>query len=83
MNTDEAKGTVQKLAGKAQGVLGVLAGDDEQRAKGHVREAAGSLQEGYGEASDALSDFIKRRPGASLAIAAGVTFVVSLFFRRR
>ncbi|MDE1166685.1 MAG: CsbD family protein [Pseudomonas sp.] len=81
MRTEEIKGAVQKVAGKAQGALGDLTGDSQLQMEGQAREAAGQLQQSYGEVLDTVGDFVKRRPLASVAIGAGVLLVLRRLLR--
>ncbi|WP_248752056.1 CsbD family protein [Pseudomonas sp. MWU15-20650] len=83
MNSEQVKGAVEKVAGKAQGVIGDLAGDEHLQAEGVARQAAGQLQQTYGDALDTVSDFAKHKPLASVAIVAGIGVLVGLLLRRR
>lgn len=83
MNSEQVKGAVEKVAGKAQGVIGDLAGDERLQAEGVARQAAGQLQQTYGDALDTVSDFAKHKPLASVAIVAGIGVLVGLLLRRR
>lgn len=82
MRSEEIKGAVQKVAGKAQGALGDLTGDQQLQMEGQAREAAGQLQQTYGEVLDTVGDFVKRRPLASVAIGAGVLLVLRRLLRQ-
>ena len=48
MASEQIKGTVGKVAGKAEAVVGEWLDDEQLQARGMAREAAGQLQEKYG-----------------------------------
>lgn len=83
MKSEQLKGSVEKVAGKAQGLLGDLTGDEHLQVKGVGRQAAGQIQQTYGDALDTLSDFAKNKPLASVAVIAGIGLILGLFLRRR
>lgn len=56
MDKDRIAGTAKDWAGKAEGAVGDIAGDSETQASGRVREAAGTVQNLYGQAKDAARD---------------------------
>jgi uncharacterized protein YjbJ (UPF0337 family) len=60
MNKDQVKGTVKEAAGKVQGKLGDMVGNDKQQAKGLVKEAAGKAQKKVGDAKEVMSDARKK-----------------------
>jgi uncharacterized protein YjbJ (UPF0337 family) len=60
MNKDQVKGTVKEAAGKVQGKLGDMVGNNEQKAKGLVKEAAGKAQKRVGDAKEMVSDARKK-----------------------
>lgn len=82
MKSEQIEGVAEKIAGKAQGVVGKLAGDNSLQAEGAGREAAGQLTKTYGDALNNVSAFVKEKPGAALAIGAAVAVLVSRFLRR-
>ncbi|MGB3127851.1 MAG: CsbD family protein [Pseudomonas sp.] len=83
MKSEQVKGAVEKVAGKAQGFFGDLTGDEQLQAEGVARQAAGQLQQTYGDALDTVSDFAKNKPLATVAVVAGVGLLVGLLLRRR
>ncbi|MFO2462833.1 CsbD family protein [Pseudomonas sp. 15FMM2] len=83
MKQEQIKGSVEKMAGKAQDFLGELSGDEQLQAQGVARQAAGQLQQTYGDALDSISDFTKRKPLATVAILAGAGLLLGLLLRRR
>lgn len=56
MDTDRIAGTTKDVAGKVEGGIGDLTGDKETQASGRAREAAGVVQNLYGQAKDAARD---------------------------
>ncbi|WP_439650640.1 glycine zipper domain-containing protein, partial [Phytopseudomonas argentinensis] len=53
------------------------------QAEGVARQAAGQLQQTYGNALDPVSDFAKHKPLATVAVVAGIGLLVGLLLRRR
>ena len=56
MDKDRIAGAAKDFAGKAEGVVGNMTGDAKTQAEGRAREAAGTVQNLYGQAKDAVSD---------------------------
>ena len=83
MKSEQVKGAVEKVAGKAQGFIGDLTGDEQLQAEGVARQAAGQLQQTYGDALDTVGDFAKNKPLTTVAVVAGIGLLVGLLLRRR
>lgn len=62
MNSDQIKGTVKDVAGKAQRKLGEAIGSTEQQIKGAATQAEGKLQKAVGNVREALKDAGLRKP---------------------
>ena len=56
MDKDRIVGSAKEFAGRAEGAVGDLAGDAQTQASGRAREAAGTVQNLYGQAKDAARD---------------------------
>ena len=56
MDKDRISGAAKDAAGKIEGAFGDITGDAETKASGRVREAAGTVQNLYGQAKDAMKD---------------------------
>ena len=56
MDKDRIAGSAKDFAGKVEGAVGGLTGDAKTQAEGRAREAAGTMQNLYGQAKDAASD---------------------------
>jgi uncharacterized protein YjbJ (UPF0337 family) len=56
MDKDRIAGSAKDMAGKIEGAAGDLAGDAKTQASGRAREAAGTVQNLYGQAKDAARD---------------------------
>ena len=56
MDEDRITGAAKNWAGKAEGTVGDIAGDADTQAAGRIREAAGKVQNMYGQAKDAARD---------------------------
>ena len=56
MDKDRIAGSAKDFAGKVEGAVGDIAGDAKTQAEGRAREAAGTVQNLYGQAKDAARD---------------------------
>jgi uncharacterized protein YjbJ (UPF0337 family) len=56
MDKDRIAGATKDFAGKIEGAAGSFAGDGKTEASGRAREAAGTVQNLYGQAKDAARD---------------------------
>jgi len=56
MDKDRIAGSAKDFAGKVESTIGDMAGDAKTQAEGRAREAAGTVQNLYGQAKDAASD---------------------------
>jgi uncharacterized protein YjbJ (UPF0337 family) len=56
MDKDRIAGTAKDFVGKVEGTAGELAGDAKTQASGKAREAAGTVQNLYGQAKDAARE---------------------------
>ncbi len=63
--------------------MGGLTGDSATQARGKVDEAAGSVQNLYGQAVDEVKDFASEQPLTALAAAVGVGVVLGFLLGRR
>jgi uncharacterized protein YjbJ (UPF0337 family) len=58
MNEDRIEGAARNFGGKVQEAAGRLTGDAKTRAEGEVNQAAGKVQNLYGQAADAASEAV-------------------------
>jgi uncharacterized protein YjbJ (UPF0337 family) len=56
MDKDRIVGATKDFAGKVEGAAGEMAGDARTQVSGRAREAAGTVQNLYGQAKDAARD---------------------------
>jgi uncharacterized protein YjbJ (UPF0337 family) len=56
MNNDRIEGAAREFAGKAESMVGDIAGEAKSQASGRAREAAGKMQNLYGQAKDVARD---------------------------
>ena len=56
MDKDRIAGSAKDFAGKVEGAVGDIAGDEKTQAAGRTREATGAVQNLYGQAKDAARD---------------------------
>ena len=67
MDKDRITGAAKDWAGKAEGAAGDAMGDADTQAAGRIREAAGKVQNLYGQAKDAARDYVGDDPGEAVA----------------
>src|SRR5215475_6266888 len=67
MDNDRIEGATKEFAGKAEGFIGDIAGEAKTQASGRAREAAGKMQNLYGQAKDVARD----ATGAAIDYAKG------------
>jgi uncharacterized protein YjbJ (UPF0337 family) len=53
MNSDQVKGKVKDVAGRAERQVGEWTGDSETQAKGAVKQAEGKVQNAWGNVKEA------------------------------
>ena len=80
---NKTEGTFQNIAGRVQEAFGAATGDTGNEVKGKVRRAAGDAQYGYGEVVEQLRESAVKNPIGTVAIVAGVFFVVGSNWARR
>ncbi|MBR1193786.1 CsbD family protein [Bradyrhizobium sp. AUGA SZCCT0240] len=56
MDKDRIAGSAKDFAGKVEGAVGSMTGDAKTQAEARAREAAGTVQNLYGQAKDAARD---------------------------
>ncbi|MFL6792504.1 MAG: CsbD family protein [Bradyrhizobium sp.] len=56
MDKDQIAGSTKEFAGKVEGAVGDMTGDATTQATGRAREAAGTVQNLYGQAKDAARE---------------------------
>ena len=56
MDKDRIAGSAKDIAGKVEGAVGDITGDVQTKAEARVREAAGTVQNLYGQAKDTARD---------------------------
>ncbi len=80
---DQIEGGLNRAAGRVQDTLGAAAGDAGMQAKGKVRQAAGQLQQGYGNALDSIRTQALENPLATIAVAVSVGFLLGAYWSSR
>ena len=63
MNKHQVKGATNRVTGEVKQQVGKLTGDGSLQARGQAREAKGKLQQGLGDAKEALRT--DRGPGTT------------------
>jgi len=59
MDSNEVKGKMKDVAGKAQEKFGEVTGNKEQELKGMGKQVEGKVQETYGKAKDAAREVVR------------------------
>lgn len=79
---EKAEGTVQNIAGKIQDAVGGATGDTGTQLEGKARQAAGKAQAAYGDALNQVRESAVTNPVATIAIVAGLGFVLGALWAR-
>lgn len=79
---EKTEGTVQKLAGHVQDAFGAATGDAGLQTEGKARQFAGKAQETYGDALNQVRESAVANPLATLAVVAGVGFLLGALWAR-
>ena len=95
MDRDRIIGASKEFAGKVEGAAGDLAGNARMEASGRAREAAGTVQNFYGQAKDSkkgteavqidaktVASTVRDNPLGSLLIAGGIGFALAVIIAR-
>ena len=80
---DQAKGIANDVAGKAQDAFGGATGDVATQMQGKIRQGVGKAQKSFGEAMSGFSDAASNNPAATLAVVAGIGFLLGVLWSRR
>jgi uncharacterized protein YjbJ (UPF0337 family) len=80
---DQAKGVAKDVAGKAQDAFGGATGDVGTQIEGKIRQGVGQAQRSFGEAISGFRDAATDNPAATLAVIAGVGFLLGVLWSRR
>ena len=59
MDSNEIKGKMKDIGGKAQEKFGEMTNDKEQQLKGLGKQAEGKVQDAFGKAKDATKDAVR------------------------
>ena len=85
MTDDRIEGAARKGFGKVQDAFGSLTGDARTQAEGKLNDAAGTVQNAFGQARDRagdlydlVEDYAKDQPVAALAITLGLGLMLGL-----
>ena len=85
VDENRVEGTVKNLGGKVQNVVGGLTGDISTQARGKVNQAAGTVQDTYGAAFDAVSEWsesivgmTKEKPLVALLVAVSIGYMIRM-----
>ncbi len=80
---EKTEGAIQNIAGRVQDAFGAATGDTGSQIKGKARRAAGSAQYGYGEILNQVRESAVTNPIGTVAVVAGVFFVLGAMFAKR
>ncbi|MFN3675837.1 MAG: CsbD family protein [Sphingomonas pseudosanguinis] len=68
MNTDTLTGSATNIGGQVKEGLGSALGDKSMQAEGKSDQLAGTAQKTFGDAKDAVRNFVQERPFAAAAL---------------
>lgn len=80
---EKAEGAVQNIAGRIQDAVGAATGDSSTQLEGKARQMAGKAQQGYGEVLDQVRESAVTNPVATVAVVAGVGFILGALWAKR
>lgn len=80
---NQIKGAAQDVGGKIQDAVGGATGDTLLQVKGKIRQAAGAVQQSYGDALDTVRSTTISNPIGMLAAVASISFVLGILWARR
>jgi uncharacterized protein YjbJ (UPF0337 family) len=60
MNSDQVKGKVKDVAGRAERQVGEWTGDSEKQADGSLKQAEGKVQNAWGNVKEAAKDAVNK-----------------------
>ena len=72
MDEDRITGAVKQGAGKVQGAVGEIVGDDRMQAQGQANQAEGQIENALG----GLADTIRDQPLTAVLIGVGIGWVL-------
>src|ERR1700743_3547965 len=78
MDKDRIAGGAKDCVGKGGGAMGDAMGDADTQAAGRIREAAGKVQNLYGQAKDTARDYIGEDPSEAVGSLVSQNPIVSL-----
>ena len=79
---EKAEGAVQNFAGKIQDAVGGATGDSSTQLEGKTRQLTGKAQQSYGEVLDQVRESAVTNPVATVAVVAGIGFVLGALWAR-
>ena len=80
---NQLEGGLKEVAGRVQDAVGAATSDSGMQAKGKVRQIAGQVQQGYGSAIDTVREQAVANPFATIAVAAGIGFILGAYWSSR
>lgn len=83
MDSNRPQGFLRRMSGLVQDVFGDAAGDAATEVRGKAKQAAGQVQDTYGEVLDEVEHFVTGRPFLALLAGVGVGFLLGVFVARR
>ncbi|CAN5919596.1 hypothetical protein BH11PSE13_BH11PSE13_41450 [soil metagenome] len=80
---EKAEGTMQNIAGRVQDAFGAATGDTGTQAEGKARQVAGKAQQSYGHVLDQIRESAVTNPIGTIAVVAGVGFILGALWAKR
>lgn len=83
MDANRPAGFLRRMSGVVQDALGSATGDAATQVRGKADQAAGQVQDAYGEVLDEVEHFVSGRPFLALLAGVGVGFMLGVLVARR
>lgn len=80
---EKAEGTMQNIAGRIQDAVGGATGDTSTQLEGKTRQLAGKAQQSYGDVLNQVRESAVTNPIGTLAVVAGVGFILGALWAKR
>ena len=83
MGTNRPEGLLRNLVGRFQDAIGGMTDDTSAQVRGKANQAAGQVQDAYGETLDYVERVASSRPLLAITAGVGIGFVLGVLVSRR